>query len=154
MPLPFCVSKDWDSVVSTWFTQCNSVWLAHAMPCHAATILCLGRFERKFSRPQHGMAWHGMCEWTYAVSWWPVGDVSKFNFFWLPRGHAQKSSIRMLSPFGCFQSPQWWWRKQIIQQNTFWWTNLKVKTSLSSVVMLCLYHAFFFFFHYLCTTTV
>jgi len=26
------------------------------MPYHAPAILCLGRFENKFSRPRHGMA--------------------------------------------------------------------------------------------------
>jgi hypothetical protein len=112
------------------------------MPCHAPAIICLGSFESIFSRPQHNMAWHGICEWTYAISWWPVGDLPKFSFFWLPCGHSQKSLIRMLPPFDCFPSTEWWWRK-IIQQNTFWWTNLRVQASLSSLVMLCLHHAFF-----------
>ena len=130
MPWPFHVSKDWDSVVSIWFTWCNSVWLTHAMPCPCYTL------------PRLLWKQHGMCEWTYAVSWWSVGDLPKFGFFWLPLGHSQMSLIRMLLPFGCFQSTPWWWRKQIIQ-HPFWWTNLTVKASLSSVVMLCLHHAFF-----------
>lgn len=134
MPWPFCVTKDSDCVISIWFTQCNHIWLTHAMPLPVPI----------WKQIYKATAWHGICELTLAVSWWPVGDLPRFRIFQLPRGHSQKSLIRLILPFGCFQFTQWYWWRQIIQEYTFWLTNLKVTASLSSVV-LCLQHAFFSF---------
>jgi hypothetical protein len=46
-------------------------------------------------------AWarHGMCELTSAVSRRPVGDLPRFGFFRLTRGHSQRLLPRMLLPF-------------------------------------------------------
>jgi hypothetical protein len=73
------------------------------MPCsygaHAVLRPC--RFENDFSRPRHSTAWarHGMCELISAISRRPVGDLPRFGFFRLSRGHSRRLLPRMQLPF-------------------------------------------------------
>jgi len=71
VPLPCRAAKGLECVFPIWFTQCGRVWfiLAIPRPCHAQTMPF-------FSRP-----WH-----STAVERRPVGYLSAFGFFRLPRG--------------------------------------------------------------------
>jgi len=71
VPLPCRAAKGLECVFPIWFTQCGRVWFTLAMPrlCHALTMPF-------FSRPRH----------STAVERRPVGYLSAFGFFRLPRG--------------------------------------------------------------------
>jgi hypothetical protein len=71
VPLPCRAAKGLECVFPIWFTLCGRVWFTLAMPrpCHALIMPF-------FSRPRHNTA----------VERWPVGYLSAFGFFRLPRG--------------------------------------------------------------------
>jgi hypothetical protein len=102
-------------------------------------------WERLFkAMAQHGRgtarARHGICELMSAVSRRAVGDLPRFGFFRLLRGHSRSLLTRTLLPFGMFNCSDDDGDSRLYEI----WTNLKVKASLSSMVMLRLHCVFFF----------
>jgi hypothetical protein len=93
--LPYRVAEGLYCVVPIWVTKAT-VNNSH-MPCRAQTMPLRKRLLN--AKVQHGMgvAWarRGTCELTSAVSRWPVGDLPRFGFFRLSRGHSR----RLLLPF-------------------------------------------------------
>ena len=74
--LPCHAGKGLECVFPIWFTQCGRVWFTLAMPrpCHALTMPF-------FSRPRH----------ITAVERRPLGYLSVFGFFRLPRGLSRRA---------------------------------------------------------------
>ena len=86
--MPCRAANGLERVFPTWFTQCGRVWFTLAMPCpcHA-----------------HVMLWPCCSsQGSMAVERWPVGYLSAFSFFRLPRGVPQ----RLLSE--AYQSSSQW----------------------------------------------
>jgi hypothetical protein len=63
-------------------------------PCRAPTMLFWKRLLKATAQHSRGAAWarHGMCELTSAVGRQPVGDLSRFGSFRLPRGVPRRLS--------------------------------------------------------------
>jgi hypothetical protein len=85
--------------LSSYIKQIRFVFEGLIHICQAVPLSC--RFGRDFTRPRHSAAGerHGRCELTSAVSWRPVGDLPRFGFFRLTRGHSRMLLARMLLPF-------------------------------------------------------
>ena len=107
MPCPCRVAKGLDCVVPIWFTLCDCLILTcHSVPmprpCRAPTMPLWKRLLKTTAQHGIGTAWarHGMCELTSAVSRRTLGNMPRFGFFRLPRGHSRRLLTRMLLPFG------------------------------------------------------
>ena len=86
VPLPCRVAKGLDCVFPMWFTQSGRVWFTHTMPCpcRAPTMPFWKRLLKARAQHGRGAAWYAWI--NMAIERWPVGHLTRFGFFRLPRG--------------------------------------------------------------------